>query len=195
VGSLSGPDRLLINDGHGRLTVRLDVFGGEDTPGTLGLALADLDRDGRMDVVQGQGEHKTAVGERVFSGRGLAVDTAPPSVTMVTTRAIGGGRRVVHARVHDRKSPSLPFEWRRVAVEWTAAAGKREAAMRSYGEYLWRADWPSDLPASAPYRVCASDAQGNTTCADGTHSPVQPGLAQPLEDVLDMAALDGPFLE
>ena len=83
VGSLSGPDRLLVNDGKGHLTVRLDVFNGEDSPGTLGLALADLDGDGRMDVVQGQGEHKTAVSERVHAGRGLPLDTAPPSVTVV----------------------------------------------------------------------------------------------------------------
>lgn len=168
IGSLSGPDRLLINDGRGHLTVRLDAFAGEDTPGTLGLALTDLDGDGRIDVVQGQGEHKTAIDERVFAGRGLAVDTAPPSVTMVAARDAGDGRRVVHARVHDRKSPSLPFEWRRVAVEWMGTAGKREAPLRWYGEYLWRADWPSDLPASTPYRVCATDAQGNTACVDGS---------------------------
>jgi hypothetical protein len=167
VGSLSGPDRLLINDGRGHLSLRRDVFGGEDTPGTLGLALADLDRDGRMDVVQGQGEHKTAIDERVFSGRGLAVDTAPPSVTMVADGEIGEGRQMVHARVHDRKSPSLPFEWRRVAVEWSGGSGKREAPMRWYGEYLWSAAWPSDLPPSTPYRVCATDGQGNTTCVDG----------------------------
>ncbi len=169
VGSLSGPDRLLINDGKGHLTVRLDAFGGEDTPGTLGLALADLDGDHRMDVVQGQGEHKTAIDERVFSGRGLAPDTAPPSVTMVGTREAPGERRVVHARVHDRKSPSLPFEWRRVVVEWTTPAGPREVPMRWYGEYLWRAEWPSDVPASTPHRVCATDAAGLSTCANGPH--------------------------
>ena len=49
------------------------MFDGEPTPGTLGIALADLDGDGRMDVVQAQGEHpKTAIDERVFPGRGLA---------------------------------------------------------------------------------------------------------------------------
>jgi hypothetical protein len=167
VGSLSGPDRLLVNDGRGRLTVRLDVFGGEETPGTLGLALADLDGDGRMDVVQGQGEHKTAIDERVFAGRGLAPDTAPPAVTMVGVREPAGGRRVVHARVHDRKSPSYDFEWQRVVVEWTTSSGRREAPMRWYGEYLWRADWPADIPRDAAYRICATDAAGHAACERG----------------------------
>ena len=164
VGSLSGPDRLLINDGKGRLTAALDVFDGEPTPGTLGLALADLDGDHRLDVVQGQGEHKTAVDERVFAGRGLKPDTAAPSVSLVTSGGAAGAR-IVRARVHDRKSPSLPTEWTRVAVEWTTASGVREGPMRWYGEYLWRADWPADVDAAASYRVCATDAAGNSACA------------------------------
>ena len=164
VGSLSGPDRLLINDGRGQLSVRLDVFDGEPTPGTLGIALADLDGDARMDVVQGQGEHPKAVDERVFLGRGLAPDTAAPSITMVGAREIGT-RRVVHARVHDRKSPSLATEWKSVTVEWTSAAGKREAPMRWYGENLWRAEWPANVDRAASYRVCAADAAGNTACS------------------------------
>jgi hypothetical protein len=164
VGSLSGPDRLLLNDGRGRLQVRLDVFDGPPTPGTLGLALADLDGDGRMDVVQGQGEHPTAISERVHSGRGLPADTAPPSVGLVATLETAG-RRSVRARVHDRKSPSLPFEWKSVAVEWILAGGPRVESMRWYGEYLWRVDWPAGIPPTTPYRVCATDSAGNRTCA------------------------------
>jgi hypothetical protein len=161
VGSLSGPDRLLINDGRGHLQVRLDVFDGAPTPGTLGIALADLDGDGRIDVVQGQGEHPTAISERVHSGRGLPLDTAPPTITVIAMTDAG----TVRARVHDRKSASLPFEWKRVAAEWTLPSGPRAVAMRWYGEYLWRADWPADIPAGTPYRVCATDAAGNSACA------------------------------
>ena len=163
VGSLSGPDRLLINDGKGHLSVALEVFDGEPTPGTLGIALADLDGDHRMDVVQAQGEHPKAVDERVFLGRGLAPDTAPPSVTMVGVNDTAG-RATVHARVHDRKSPSLATEWQRVVVEWTAPDGRREAPMRWYGENLWRADWPASVDRAAGYRVCATDAAGNSSC-------------------------------
>lgn len=163
IGSLSGPDRLLINDGKGHLTVALNVFDGKDTPGTLGLALADLDGDNRLDVAMAQGEDPQATDERVFFGKGLAPDTAPPSVTMVglTTTA---GKTMVRARVHDRKSPTLSTEWKNVQVEWTDAAGRHTAPMMWYGEFLWRADMPAGF-TSTTYRVCATDAAGNTACA------------------------------
>jgi hypothetical protein len=165
VGSLSGPDRLLINDGKGRLHLATDVFDGAPTPGTLGIALADLDGDGRMDVVQAQGEHPKATDERVFAGRGLAPDTAPPSITLVRAADAAVSPRIVRARVHDRKSPTLASEWRRVVVEWTTPQGPRELPMQWYGEYLWRATWPADVPATTSYRVCATDAAGNAACA------------------------------
>jgi hypothetical protein len=164
IGSLSGPDRLIVNDGRGHLTARIDVFRGEETPGTLGMALADLDGDGRLDVVQGQGEHPKAVSERVYAGRGLPLDTRPPVITLVRATGTGPGR-MVRARVHDRKSPSLATEWRRVAAVWTTPSGPREAPMRWYGEYLWAAAWPLDVAAETPFRVCATDASNNTTCA------------------------------
>ena len=72
IASLSGTDRLLVNQG-GRLEVNQEVFGGAATPGTLGIAVADLDGDQRLDVVQSQGE--LAEDERVYFGTGIQPDT------------------------------------------------------------------------------------------------------------------------
>ena len=169
IGSLSGPSRLLINDGKGHLTLAKDVFVGPPAPGTLGLALADLDGDGRLDVVIGQGEHPTAVQERVFMGTGLKPDTAPPTITMVwvsPTDTPVSGRMTVRARIHDRKSPSLPTEWKSVVVERTSSSGKVEQTpMKWYGEYLWRAEMSEAFDGLVSLQVCATDAAGNRACA------------------------------
>jgi len=168
IGSLSGPSRLLINDGKGQLSLAKDVFVGPPAPGTLGLALADLDADGRLDVIIGQGEHPTAVAERVFLGTGLKPDTAAPTITMANVSDAPGGGLLVRARVHDRKSPSLSTEWRSVRAEWSTTVNgvptKTLVSMKWYGEYLWRAHMPTGTKPESAIRVCATDASGNSVC-------------------------------
>lgn len=160
IGSLSGPDRLLLNDGKGHLRTANEVFVGDKTPGTLGMAIGDLDGDGRMDVVMAQGEVKGAEREHIFLGRGLAPDVSPPVVGPVSQARSGNGV-VVRARVHDRKSPTLPTEWRHVEVRWTSPEGTGATPLAWYGEYLWRAVIPTN---AAGLQVCAMDAAGNETC-------------------------------
>jgi hypothetical protein len=70
----------------------------------------------------------------------------------------------VHARIHDRKSPSLATDWRRVVVEWPGTS-RPPLPMRWMGEYLWTTDWPAGLEAATAFRVCATDAAGNVACA------------------------------
>ena len=176
IASLSGPDRLLINDGKGHLTVATDVFGGAETPGTLGLALGDLDGDGRMDVVQAQGEHPTAIQEKVFLGTGLKPDTAPPVITMVGASVSmtldpqspkpTNQRLTVRARIHDRKSPLLAGELREAYVEWQVNGKTTRSDLRWYGEYLWRVEMPAQFTTGTPFKVCATDAAGNAACAE-----------------------------
>ena len=167
LGSLTGRDRLLINDGDGALRMADEVIGGEQTPGTLAIALADLDGDGRLDLVQAQGEHPQAVDERLYLGTGLAMDSAPPHIGPTSAMVAGdGGVRVV-ARVHDRKSPAAPHDLRGVELRWSTDGESGSAPMAWYGEFLWRAELPPGIEATS-IEIVATDAVGNQASVEVT---------------------------
>ena len=127
------------------------VFGGSRTPGTLGIAVSDLNGDDKLDVVQAQGE--VASDERVYLGDAIEPDTAPPVISGVVD--LNGW---IHARVHDNKSPTAPQDWQQVFVTGQGS----EVEMQWYGEYLWRAQ----IPAAGEYQVCAIDTAGNESCSE-----------------------------
>ncbi len=59
MASLAVTDRLQINDGAAHLRLQTELmnsFTGDPTHGTLGMGVADLNGDGKLDVVQSQGE-------------------------------------------------------------------------------------------------------------------------------------------
>lgn len=153
VGSLDGPDRLLINDGRGRLTLVDDVFDAEPSRGTLGMALGDLNGDGRIDVVEAQGEAPGYEDERVYFGTEvLSQDTAAPIIRAALRK------RGVVARIHDNRTPYLAADWRATTVRWKG--GRRP--MTWFGEHLFYAALPRGIRV---LEVCASDIAGNRTCA------------------------------
>jgi hypothetical protein len=166
IGSLDGPDRLMINDGTGHLKRTGSVLAGKATPGTLGIALADLNGDARLDLVMAQGENATNSDERVFLGTGLEPDTAPPVISLVepVSATAAGGTLQVRARIHDNKSPTMPHDWQSVVLRWTVGGETHETPMQWYGEYLWRAVVP-EAPPDTGYQVCATDAVGNEACS------------------------------
>ncbi len=152
IGSLEGPDRLLLNDGTGVLTVDNDIFAGDPSLGTLGLALADFNADGRLDIVEAQGEAAENMDERMhFASELVPLDTAPP---VVRAQLVDG--RVV-ARVNDNRTPNRPDDWREVVVRTPG----RDIPMAWYGENLFRATSPK---ATDGIEVCAMDSAGNQTC-------------------------------
>jgi len=161
VASLSGPERLLINDGRGHFTLATGSATPDDTPGSLGIAVGDLDGDGRLDVVQSQGE--VAFPEKVqlaspSAVNAVAIDTQPPVIAVETVSATSS---IVRARIHDHQSPGRPSDFKNVVLKYDSIT----VPMHWYGEYLWIAKRPPDVYL-AHYQVCATDRAGNSACTD-----------------------------
>jgi hypothetical protein len=160
VASLSGRDRLLLNDGGGHFTLG-DQATPDDTPGSLGIAAGDLDGDGRIDLVQAQGE--VDFPDKVqLATSAVAIDTQKPVV-----RVEAGP--VLRARIHDHQSG---HDLKAVTAMYTDGSTQ---PLTWYGEYLWRGN------GQGATMVCATDRANNTTCTpvlatadDGGISPDAP---------------------
>jgi uncharacterized protein (TIGR03382 family) len=159
----SGPDRLLINDGTGHLQVDTQVFDGPQSSGTLGIAVADLNGDGKLDVVQSQGEAQPD-DERVYFGMDIAPDTAAPIVDLVQATVDEKGELLVRARVHDNKTPVVDFDFESVSVEVTRKGAVDSLELSWYGGSLWRLQTAAE--GISALRVCAVDANANRTCSE-----------------------------
>jgi hypothetical protein len=116
-------------------------------------------------VVQSQGEVPGFWDERVFFGKHIRPDGAPPIIALVEKVGAGAKPVTVRARVHDNKSPTMPHDWKSVVLRWTARGKTREFPIKWCGECLWRATVDRPQGPGAEYQVCAIDAAGNRACS------------------------------
>lgn len=158
ISSLTGEDRLLINDGQGSFTLRQPVLEGSPTPLTLSLVLADINNDKKLDIIMGQGEGDNGIEERIFMGENLAIDSAPPIISHY--KLDEGETTKIYARIHDNKSPNMPQDWQ--VVEVLTVENSKPIAMSWYGENLWYAEIPKSKNHN-PITICATDYAGNKT--------------------------------
>jgi hypothetical protein len=162
ISSLTGEDRLQINDGTGKFRLKEPVLKGEPTPLTLSLALGDIDNDNRLDIIMGQGEGKNGIEERIFIGKNLDPDTATPVIShFQITENSEENMLNIKARIHDNKSPNMPQDWKSIFVVFNE---KRDSIpMTWYGENLWVADLEMKYKAT-DLEICATDYSGNKAC-------------------------------
>ncbi|WP_296699626.1 VCBS repeat-containing protein [Algoriphagus sp.] len=159
LSSLTGEDRLLVNDAAGKFELRESIMSGPPTPHTLSLVFADINNDYKMDIIMGQGEGEELIEERIFIGKNIMPDTANPIISHFEIQAGPEGKSKLKARITDNKSPSMPQDWKSVIVRVNA----EEIPMNWYGEYLWEAIL-QDLKSEDIIEICATDAAGNQTC-------------------------------
>ena len=168
VVALSGTERVLLNDGKGHFT----HVGGFPPIGdsTLWLDAGDLNGDGRLDAVTGQGESGD-LKNRVYLGTGdNAVDTRAPEVVMGPLPAmfVDGQSVTVRMRVTDRvlgDSGSRVRAELRVTVDGVAAPS---TAARFVGGDLYQASVIAPPGVAVLLEACATDMQGNSGCSAKT---------------------------
>jgi MYXO-CTERM domain-containing protein len=164
-GLFGNDDRLILNDGTGHLSLQAGAFAPADSSGSLGIAVADLDGDHKIDVAFSEGESNEDA-DRVFLATQDPVDTAGPKISIVDVSQIPQ-ELVVRARVHDNKTPVMPHDFTEVVVELSGNGGDpMKFPMTWYGEALWRADIGEAGIAYESARVCATDAAGNNSCSE-----------------------------
>ena len=162
ISSLTGEDRLLVNDGKGRFKLLQPVLKGAPSPLTLSIVLGDINNDKKLDIIMGQGEGEEGIEERIFMGRGIVPDSAPPVIShyeLIENKE--NGKVTVRARIHDNKSPNMPQDW--TSVELRFENDEDPVSMTWYGENLWYATISGNID-TGDMRICATDYSGNQAC-------------------------------
>jgi len=164
VASLSGNERILLNDGKGFFTGVQGVFP-KVADSTLGLDLADLDGDGRLDAVTAQGEGGSFLNRLYLGLPEQATDSHAPVIRAVqaVTGAVVPGDLAIRFAVSDRMTTDLGP---RLQAAWLAVAGdKTKRAARFVGGDLFYATLPVSAGAQLSVRACARDPGGLETCS------------------------------
>jgi len=163
----SAAERVLLNDGAGNFVLDGGWFPSSSDP-TLWMDLGDIDGDGRLDAVTGQGEGNPETNLLYLGAASAAVDAQPPRIIAVQ----------VPDDVQPEDAPSVRFavsdatvtdEGPRLSRAWLELSGAnaQEIDASFVGGDLFQAVLPADiLGAIVEYSACAEDRAGNTACSD-----------------------------
>ena len=162
IGRIGGNERLYRNDGNGNFSLTSGVFSGF-LDSTLDIMVADLNNDGRLDIVTGQGESLNFQ-NRIYMNNGPA-DTIAPRVidTEQHPDTTEPGPYIVRALILDDMSSDRNFFAQSIQMEYTVDGGDPQFVdMRHSGGQVYRAAIPNQPgKVSIDYVVRATDWAGN----------------------------------
>ncbi len=179
VAALGGPQRLLVNDGHGTFTYQPGRFPNEGDC-TLWLDWGDVNDDGRLDLVAAQGECGST--NRLYLGNGnMPIDTRAPEIThaeMVPASVMVDDEVAFRFAVTDQlvsdSGPRLKRAFLKVTLDNGATTEVNATFM---GGDLFRATLPSNGGEQATVTPCASDHQDNEGCGQPQSYSIEGGTA------------------
>jgi MYXO-CTERM domain-containing protein len=178
VASLSGNERVLLNDGTGHFTLAAGAF---PTVGdsTLWFEFGDVNGDGRLDCATAQGESSFL--DRLYVGTPTApVDVLAPtfrSVEAVSGPVSASATPIVRFGVVDNATTDEGPRLRKAWVHVTVGGNMTDVPATFSGGDIYRAVLPAQSPGGimVSYQACAKDWQGNQGCAVAKTYAVDPG--------------------
>ncbi len=186
IASLSGNERVLLNDGAGNFALLADAFPTVNDS-TLWFDFGDLDGDGKLDCVTAQGESGSFL-NRLYMGAGAALsDVRGPvlrAIESVPDRH-ASERAVVRFGVSDNVTTDIGPRLSAIYAEITSGSEDSGAPVRVDARFiggdLFRVVLPAQMTNGAvSWRVCATDRRANTTCSTpATYHVTGAGEASP----------------
>ncbi|MFM7204483.1 MAG: FG-GAP repeat domain-containing protein [Myxococcota bacterium] len=163
IASLSGNERVLLNDGTGKFSLKRDAFP-TLADSTLGLDLGDLNGDGRLDVVTGQGESGSYLNRLYFGLESLPLDVQAPRIRSVERLAgtVSAGVYPVRFAVFEQHTSDVGPP---VIRAWVQLSSGEQLEAASMGGDLFRGLVRINAGVSTRFRVCAQDAAGLIGCS------------------------------